>query len=70
MGTKLGIPACAVHGTVDQNNSLANTHRHTISVPTNDWAIYGRATGEGANDEDTGDIGAGYEVCIKLSQLL
>ena len=34
-------------------------YRHTIS----DWAIYGSATWR-ANDGDTGDIGAGYEVCI------
>ena len=60
------IPACAVHGTVDQNNSLANTsYKHTISGPTNDWSIYGWATGR-ANDWGTGDIGAGHEVCMRI----
>ena len=58
VGTTLGISACAVHGTVDKNNSLSNTYRHTISVPTNVWAIYGWATGR-ANDGNTGVIELG-----------
>ena len=43
--------------------------RHTISVPTNEWAIYGWATGR-ANDGDTGDIGAGHEVCIRTLSIV
>ena len=72
METTLGIPACAVHGTVDQRNSLANTHRHTISVPTNDWVVHGWATGR-ANDGDTGDIGdigARHEFCIRTLSIV
>ena len=67
--TTLGILACAVHGTADQNNSLANIYRHAISVSTNDWDIYGRATGR-ANNGDIGDIGAGHEVCIRTLSIV
>ena len=69
MEATLGIPACAVHGTIDQNNRLANTYRYTLSVPTSDWAIYGWATGW-ANDGDIGNIGAGHEVCIRILSIV
>jgi len=65
----LGIPACAVHDTVDQNISLANTYRHTTSVPTNGWAIYQLATGR-TNDGNTRDIEAGHEVCIRTLSIV
>ena len=65
----MGILVCAVHGTIDQNNSLENTYRHVISVPTNDWAVYGRATW-GANDDGTGNIKAGNEVCIRTLSIV
>ena len=60
METTLRIPACAVHDAVGQNNSLANTYKHTISVPVT-WR---------ANDGNTWDIGSGHEVCIRTLSIV